>query len=87
MLQEWFYAVRDFGFWCAENADSVQTKLQNLFNDDAWIFLVIDHTAIPFSLSLISSQDVSMDHAMLCESCRETYASHKRQREAQTLSD
>lgn len=81
VIQEWFYAKRDFHTWCETNAVRVRNSLLQILQTDTWIFLVIDHTAVPLSLSLIKSPDVRIETPLVCPNCQTPFQSHKRQRQ------
>ena len=53
IIQEWFYAQRDFKLWCEDRADEIVRNLVAELNKDTWLFLVIDHTALNLSLSMM----------------------------------
>jgi hypothetical protein len=81
VIQEWFYAKRDFNMWCESNAVKVRDGLLSALKQKTWIFLVIDHTAVPLSLSVIKSPDMRMETQMLCPNCQAPFHSQKRRRE------
>jgi hypothetical protein len=84
VIQEFFYAKRDFQLWCDTNASRVRHGLLAVLNTPKWIFLVIDHTAVPLSLSLIKSPDVRIDTPPVCPNCQAPLQSLKRRREVDT---
>jgi hypothetical protein len=53
IIQEWFYAQRDFKLWCEDQADNIVQNLTQELSKETWLFLVIDHTAINLSLSMM----------------------------------
>ena len=53
IIQEWFYAQRDFKLWCEDQAHDIVQKLKQELNKETSLFLVIDHTAINLSLSMM----------------------------------
>jgi hypothetical protein len=87
VIQEWFYAKRDFNIWCESNAVQVRDSLLAALRQKTWIFLVIDHTAVPLSLSEIKSPDVRIETQMFqsaCPHCQAPLHPQKRRREADT---
>jgi hypothetical protein len=82
VIQEWFYAKRDFHVWCETHAGSVRDRLLEVLEQKDWIFLVIDHTAVPLSLSMIKTPDLHIEQPLVCPNCQTQFQSQKRQREA-----
>jgi len=71
VLQEWFYAVRDFQVWVESQSTDIAAKLQRLFSEPKWIFLIIDHTAVPLRLLPIRSPTPTwIQDTTLCQHCR-----------------
>ena len=92
VIQEWFYAKRDFDIWCENNASKVRKQLLHALKQDEWIFLVIDHTAVPVSLSVSKTPVVNnvslhtQNTNTVCPHCQMPWnlqPPQKRQREAQ----
>ena len=46
IIQEWFYAQRDFKLWCEDQADNIVKNLKQELNKETWLFLVIDHSGV-----------------------------------------
>jgi hypothetical protein len=83
VLQEWFYAVRDFQAWVESQSTDIAAKLQGLFSEPEWIFLIIDHTAVPLTLLPIRSPTPTwIQDTTLCQHCQATVDSNKRRRES-----
>ena len=57
VLQEWCNCKRDFQLWFDENAHAVLRGLLQALDKEDWIFLLIDHTAVPLSLASIKPVD------------------------------
>jgi hypothetical protein len=85
VIQEWFYAKRDFNMWCESNAVTVRDKLISDLDKNTWIFLVVDHTAVPLSLSLIKSPNVRIETQLMCPNCQASLHPHKRQKQVDML--
>jgi hypothetical protein len=63
VIQEWCYAQRDFKLWCHDQIATIMKTLLQLFVNDEWLFLVIDHTAVPLlpvQLSVHNSPDIDI---------------------------
>ena len=84
VIQEFFYAKRDFQLWCDDNAAKVRHGLLEVLKMPNWIFLVIDHTAVPLSLSMIKTPDVRIETLAVCPNCQTPLQTHKRRREVDT---
>ena len=85
VIQEWFYAKRDFNMWCETHAVTVRDSLLRALKEKTWIFLVIDHTAVPLSLSVIKSPEVRIETQITCPHCQTPFHSQKRRREGDVL--
>ena len=85
VIQEWFYAKRDFNVWCESNAVTVRDKLISDLNKNTWIFLVVDHTTVPLSLSLLKSPNVRIETQLMCPNCQAPLQPHKRQKQVDML--
>jgi hypothetical protein len=75
VIQEWFYAKRDFHVCCETHAGSVRDRLFEVLEQKDWIFLVIDHTAVPLSLSMIKTPDLHIEQALVCPNCQTQFQS------------
>lgn len=84
VIQEWFYAKRDFSRWSANNARQVKEKLLSALQEQSWIFLVIDHTAVPLSLTELKTPDMHIETYPVCPSCQAPMHPHKRRRDVFT---
>lgn len=83
VLQEWYYAVRDFRTWIDSQSRDISAALQRVFEREEWVFLVIDHTAVPLTLMPMRSPAIPVTgQASLCQNCQATMDSHKRRRES-----
>lgn len=82
VLQEWCYSKRDFQVWFEENSNSVLKGLLQALEKEDWVFLLIDHTAVPLSLATIKHAEVPVDTPIECPNCGEQYAMCKRQKQA-----
>lgn len=80
VLQEWCNCRRDFQIWCEQNALAVFEGLQQALTQDDWIFLLIDHTAVPVSLAVIKPVDVPIETHIECPNCHTQYQTNKRQK-------
>ena len=85
VIQEWFYAKRDFNVWCESNDVTVSDSLISDFHKNTWIFLVVDHTTVPLSLSLIKSPDVRIETQLMCPNCQAPLHPQKRQKQNDML--
>jgi len=84
VIQEWYYAKRDFSRWCESNARTVTEKLLQELKDQSWIFLVIDHTAVPLSLTELKTPDMNIETYSVCPNCQAPMHPHKRRRDVLT---
>lgn len=83
VLQEWYYAVRDFRTWVESQTADLTAALQRIFDQEEWVFLVIDHTAVPLTLLPLRSPAIPVtQHTQLCQHCQATVDSNKRRRES-----
>lgn len=87
VIQEWYYAKRDFSRWCESNALTVQQNLLNELKSKSWIFLVIDHTAVPLSLTELKTPDMHVQPDMVCPNCQAPMHPHKRRRDWDTANN
>jgi hypothetical protein len=85
VIQEWFYAKRDFNVWCESNDVTVSDSLISDFHKNTWIFLVVDHTTVPLSLSLIKSPEVRIETQLMCPNCQALLHPQKRQKQNDML--
>jgi hypothetical protein len=60
IIQEYFYAQRDFQNWCAGQEEFIIKKLEEAINSDELLFQVVDHTAVNLSLSVIGELQDSL---------------------------
>ncbi len=73
MLQEWFYAVRDFKIWLEQQTVNIMSTLTEIFNKPEWIFLIIDHTAVPLTLLPLRTPVPTLTRApVLCSQCQQS---------------
>ncbi len=70
IIQEWFYAQRDFQMWCEDKADTIVKTLLQELEGNKWLFLVIDHTSVNLSLSLQNSP-VPLHSPLPIKSCQD----------------
>jgi hypothetical protein len=83
VLQEWYYAVRDFRTWVDRQNAALTEALQRIFEQEEWIFLVIDHTAVPLTLLPLRSPVIPFaQQSTMCQHCQATIDSNKRRRES-----
>ena len=80
VLQEWCNCRRDFQIWCEQNALAVFEGLRQALMEDDWIFLLINHTAVPVSLAVIKPVDVPIETHIECPNCHTQYQTNKRQK-------
>ena len=67
VLQEWYYAVRDFRTWVDRQTADLTAALHRIFDQQEWVFLVIDHTAVPLTLLPLRSPAIPVtQHTPLC---------------------
>jgi hypothetical protein len=85
VIQEWFYAKRDFNMWSESYAVTVRESLLRDLRKNTWIFLVVDHTTVPLSLSLIKSPDVRIETQLMCPNCQAPLHWQKRQKHVDML--
>ena len=83
VLQEWYYAVRDFRAWVDTQSEKITTQLNSVFRNPEWIFLVIDHTAVPLVLFPLRSPTIPLtQETTLCQNCQASMHPTKRRRES-----
>lgn len=81
VLQEWFYAVRDFQTWIDQTQIDLKKILLELLSDPEWIFFVIDHTAVPVTLMPVKAPVMPFaQQTVICEHCQQKTDSNKRPR-------
>ena len=85
VIQEWFYAKRDFNMWSESYAVTVRESLLSDLRKSTWIFLVVDHTTVPLSLSLIKSPEVRIETQLMCPNCQAPLHPQKRQKQNDML--
>lgn len=73
VLQEWFYAVRDFKIWLEQQTVNIMSTLTEIFNKPEWIFLIIDHTAVPLTLLPLRTPVPTLTRApVVCSQCQQS---------------
>ena len=73
VLQEWFYAVRDFTNWLETQQTNILSALNEIFSKPEWIFLIIDHTAVPLTLLPLRTPVPSLSRApVVCSQCQQS---------------
>jgi hypothetical protein len=77
-------------FFCRQTgsesyAVTVRESLLSNLRKNTWIFLVVDHTTVPLSLSLIKSPDVRIETQLMCPNCQAPLHPQKRQEQNDML--